>query len=326
MIKMKKIKKIKLYFIFYLIIIIVFIYRYQSLNIKNIKSRINSIKICLCTLGKKENRYIREYITYYQKYGIDQIFLYDNNDEDDERFEEVIYDYIEQGFVKLFNWRGRQREQLNILNHCYANNYEKFDWLIFYDLDEYINLKRYSNIKEFLNEKKFNKCEIIYLNWIIHTDNNLIHYDNRTLHERFPIIEQKARNHNKNYFIPVKSILRGHIPNITINCLHKLNSKLIPCNGFGDKPKLVSYSMEPDFKYYFIDHFYFKSLEEFTEKLNRGSARTYDDMNMKLVKLYRYFTMNEININKLNYISNKTGINITSLKNKSQFKNINKIN
>ena len=52
--------------------------------------------------------------------------------------------------------------------------------------------------------------------------------------------------------------------------------------------------MEPDFTYYFIDHFYFKSLEEFTEKLNRGSARTYNDTKMKLVKFNRYFEMNEI--------------------------------
>ena len=166
--------------------------------------------------------------------------------------------------------------------------------MIFYDIDEYINLKNYTNIKDFLNEKKFENCQAIYLNWVIHTDNNLIHYKNKTLHERFPILEPNARNNNKNKYIPVKSILKGHIPNITVNCLHKLNHRLKGCNGFGVKPKLLLYSMEPDFTYYFIDHFYFKSLEEFTEKLNRGSARTYNDTKMKLVKIKRYFTMNEI--------------------------------
>ena len=29
------------------------------------------------------------------------------------------------------------------MNDCYLNNYEKFDWLIFYDIDEYIFLKNY---------------------------------------------------------------------------------------------------------------------------------------------------------------------------------------
>ena len=40
-----------------------------------------------------------------------------------------------------------------------------FDWLIFYDIDEYIHLTNYKNIKDFLNEKKFDNCKKIYLKW-----------------------------------------------------------------------------------------------------------------------------------------------------------------
>ncbi len=83
------------------------------------------------------------------------------------------------------------------MNDCYLNNYKLYDWLIFYEIDEYINLKNYSNIKTFLNESKFKKCSVIYLNWIIHTDNNLMTYDNRTLHERFPIIDKYAKTKKK---------------------------------------------------------------------------------------------------------------------------------
>ena len=305
--------KIKLIFILFLIIV----YLYYSLNKYDLRNKQKDfIKVCICTLGKKENKYIREFIEYYENYGIDKIFLYDNNDEDNERFEEVISDYIEKGFVTLFNWRGKKKQQINIFNHCYKNNYEKFDWLLFYDLDEYINLKNYNNIKDYLNEIKFNNCQVIYLNWIIHTDNNLIHYDNRSLHTRFPVYEQNAINNNKKFFIPVKSILKGHIPNIRIKCLHTLNSKLKACNGFGHTPKMFLYKMEPDFKYYFIDHFYFKSLEEFTDKLNRGSAIASDNIKIKLLKFSRYFHMNKINIQKLNYIENKTGIRISNYKKK----------
>ena len=53
-----------------------------------------NIKVCLCTPGKNENRYIREFIDYYINYGVDKIFLYDNNDIEGEHFEEVINDYI----------------------------------------------------------------------------------------------------------------------------------------------------------------------------------------------------------------------------------------
>ena len=326
LIKFQKISKVIKYFkiikkftiISCLLIIIIFLNNYKKIEIDKkislIKYKKSKIKICIYTLGKKENRYIREFVEYYQKLGIDQIFLYDNNDEDGERFEDVINDFIKNGFVKLFNWRGKKKKQITILNDCYLNNYKKFDWLIFFDIDEYIHLKDFSNIKDFLINKKFNKCEIIYLNWIIHTDNNLIHYDNRSLYERFPILEPNAQKKNKTYYSPVKSILKGNISNIKIKCLHKLTSGLKTCNGFGKKPKLKLYLMIPDFKYYYIDHFYFKSLDEFAEKLNRGSAKTHNNTTIKLFKLKRFFTMNEINIEKLNYIKNKTGINIKKYK------------
>ena len=73
------------------------IYPFLSSNILYIINKINNRPICICTLGKKENRYIREFVTHYEKYGVDKIYLYDNNDINGERFEEVIKDYIDKG-------------------------------------------------------------------------------------------------------------------------------------------------------------------------------------------------------------------------------------
>ena len=51
-----------------------------------------------------------------------------------------------------------------IMNDCYRNNFRTYDWFIFYEVDEFIQLNNYTNIKDFLNENKFNKCEITHLN------------------------------------------------------------------------------------------------------------------------------------------------------------------
>ena len=309
-IKYSTIKKLSIFIIFILLSLF-FDYYKKIIKIKNTNKLNNhNIKICICTLGKKENKYIREFVEYYQKLGIDQIFLYDNNDKGGERFQKVVHDYITTGFVKLYNWRGKKRKQLEILNHCYINNYNKFDWILFYDIDEYIHISNFRNIKDFLNEKKFINCDIIYLNWVIHTDNNLIYYDNRTLHKRFPTLEPKAKIKRKKYYSQIKSILKGHIPNITISCQHKLTSGLKTCNGFGIKPKLKRGYMISDYKYYYIDHYYFKSLDEFIDKLNKGSVRTYNDIKIKIFRLKRFFLINQVNKNKIKYIEKKTGINI----------------
>lgn len=171
---------------FYKIIIfklfIIFVIIIENIYIHSIRA----IKICLCTYGKKENRYIREFVEHYKKLGIDKIFLYDNNNIKGERFQEKINDYIRNKFVELINLRGViLKSIMNIYNHCYNKNKDKYDWLIYYEIDEFIFLKNYSLLKDYLKQVKFNKCDSILLNWVHLSDNNLIYYDNRTLSIRF---------------------------------------------------------------------------------------------------------------------------------------------
>ena len=61
---------------------------------------------------------------------------------------------------------------MKIMNDCYNRNYNNYDWLIFYEIDEYIHLYNYKNVKLFLNQTKFANCEEILLNLVCHTDNN----------------------------------------------------------------------------------------------------------------------------------------------------------
>ena len=215
-------------------------------NAKKIKPKNN--KVCLCTLGKQENRYIREFVLYYKKLGVDKIYLYDNNSINGERFEYVIKDFIDSEFIKVINWRGIKMPQLKIMNDCYKNNFKNYNWLIFYDIDEFLFLKDYSDIHFFLNEKKFSQCQLIYLNLIPHTDNNQIFYKNESLFKRFPQIVPKTKPEGKK--LEIKFILKGRIPKIKIISEHYCNHELKNCNGFG-KPNTNRniYTSEPD--YYF---------------------------------------------------------------------------
>lgn len=278
----------------------------------NIILKKNNIQVCLCTLGKKENRYIREYIQHYEKYGVDKIFLYDNNDINDEKFEEVIKDYIDKGFVEVLNWRGKIKAIYNIMNDCYINNNNNYDWLIFYEVDEFIHLYNNQSIKTFLGQKIFNKCQVIYLNFVQHTDNNLLYYENKPLAIRFPEVEPKAR---KNTGIQsIKSIVRGHIQKFKINHIHYLNKHLKYCNGFGNKEKIVNYRQtKPDYKYNYIDHYYSKSTEEFINKVNRGDAYSLT-LKYKMGKVKKYFLQSKLTLEKIKLIENYTGLNLDNYK------------
>ena len=51
------------------------------------------MKICICTIVKQENKYILEYIEYYKNFGVDKIYIYDNNNINGEYFDNIILDY-----------------------------------------------------------------------------------------------------------------------------------------------------------------------------------------------------------------------------------------
>jgi len=97
------------------------------------------------------------------------------------------------------------------MKDCYRRNYNKYDWLILYELDEFIHLSNYTNIKSFLKKSKFENCQIICLNLIYHTNNNKLYYENKSLSERFPKIVPITKHEGK--FLGVKSIIRYNISN-----------------------------------------------------------------------------------------------------------------
>ena len=95
-------------------------------------------------------------------------------------------EYIDNGYVVIKNWRGIKKPQFDIMNDCYKANYNIYDWLVFYDIDEFIYLKYFDNIKVFLSQSKFDKCQKVQLNWIHRVDDdNSFYYDNRPLQIRF---------------------------------------------------------------------------------------------------------------------------------------------
>ena len=261
-----------------------------------------------------EEYFIKEFVNHYKKYGIDKIFLYDNNNINGEKFDDIISNYLKDNFVEIINARGKIASQFNILNHCYKRNKKKYDWLIFYDVDEYIHLKKYSNIKEFLSQDKFNQCKIIYLNAFRHTDNDLLYYDNRPLVKRFPYIKWKSKLYT------VKSIIKGHLKGIKIKSLHWLDRRIKGCNSYGKeiKPtKNIKMSLSFNELYIqdnYIDHYCFKSTQEYINKILKGDGIFGYRNRTKNYKIYLYFKYNKITLEKIEYIEKITNLNLTNYK------------
>jgi len=242
------------------------------------------LEIAICAVAKNENLYIREWVEWYKNLGISKIFLYDNNELEGERFEEVISDYIENGFVEVIDRRGIVKSLISDKNgttvqgkayqDCYYSNYKEFDWLFFFDIDEFISLDyKYNNIFEFLND--FKDFDGIKVQWRMFGDNGKLFFENK------PVIERFGSKDNVGYDNHIKSILKCKSYSFNlIFCAHgSLNIELVTVNL--NKKRVKSPYMDSmaykDLPVY-LNHFYSKSTEEFIKrKYKRTSAISGED-------------------------------------------------
>ena len=66
------------------------------------------MKVALCAIGRLENQYAVEYVEHYIKLGFDKIFIYDNNHDEEEHFEDVLQQFIDNGLVEIVSFRNKE--------------------------------------------------------------------------------------------------------------------------------------------------------------------------------------------------------------------------
>lgn len=264
-------------------------------------------KIALCCIAKMENEYIRFFVDYYRKLQFDKIFIYDNNNSEGERFEEVISDYIGKQYVEIIDFRGRKIAQLAAYQDCYDRHNKEYDWIAFFDCDEFLTFADQTNeIHSFLNQKKFMSFQVIHINWKIYGDNELLDNDGRSVVERFkdPVLPLDFMTRGVPWNKSIKSIVRGGLSKVSYNVsAHTPVSKYYHCcNSEGVAVKINSPIQEIEFKTIFLRHYRTKSIGEWVRnKMVRGFADQPDSSWKQILTLNHFFEYNRITKEKLDY-------------------------
>ena len=300
---------------------ILFILSIIILNIKathiyspyiNHKKDLKDIKVCLCAIGKKENLYAKEYVQHYKNLGYNHIFLYDNNVIGDEKFEDVLHNEVNDGFVTIIDRRGLRDQQCKSYNDCYEKNNKNYDWLSFFDLDEFLYIKNNKSIQEFLSDEKYNECKNVKINMLYYTDNDFIYYENKSLNERFT-------KYKLDYFpnIHIKSTVRGNLSRnywASYENPHTSKVRYSSCNTLGEKIKFNTPFNKPNYTLAYLKHFHTKTLEEFWNKVQRGynSRKFWWNKSNYTKRFKEFFLLNNKNKEKIEFIKNRYNIVIDS--------------
>ena len=298
-------KKTYIIFFFKLNILLFFV----LININFIKK--NKTMTSICLIVKQENRYIKEFINYYRKLKINKIFIYDNNDLNGENLEDILSKYIKYNFVEIINYRGKYKPQKQAYNNCYINNNKDYNWMAFYDADEYLYINNYTNINKFLSLPQFKNCSSILINWKYYGDNDNIFYEPRPLQQRFtkPFYFNINNKRNIYFYCAGKSIVRSSLNLTWAHFPHYLKNKPM-CRPSGEI--LKNYFSPPNYSKAYIKHYATKSTEEFIERIIRGAVLTKNTSKKYIIYRikYYYFLFNNLNSEKKNFFERKLNISL----------------
>ena len=264
------------------------------------------LKVALCAIGRLENNYVVEFVEYYKKMNFDKIFIYDNNHDGEEYFEEKIQSYIDTCFVDVVDCRNKEKWQLKAYQDCYDKHKNEYDYIAFFDFDEYLVLNDVfeNDIKKYLSIPNFADADCIHINWMTFDDNGLICYEDKPLNERFthPVNFDRPLQYDFPENDHVKSILRGGLNNVIWGNPHTPYSNLRCCNNTGQ------YDSDDAFCNYnydlaYIKHFTNKTIEEFLlNKMKRGTGDRSYALFLSTYLVENFFKLNQKTEEKLKYI------------------------
>ena len=191
--------------------------------------------------------------------------------------------------------------QIEAYYDCYKRNNRNYNWLSFYDFDEYLELiPKNITIQQYLNNQRFKKCQNIKINWLVYNSNNeTLYYENKPLQLRF---DKAIYNYYSNKHI--KSTVRGGINKNYWSKWTNPHSSLIKYKSCSSSGNFVNsqtpFIDPPDYKYAFLKHYYRKSFEEFCIKIKRG----WPDLTDKIFVMKKLINENRNNIEKIKIIKN----------------------
>lgn len=281
------------------------------------------MKVLLCAIGRMENDYIREWVEYNKNIGFTNICLFDNNFDGEQDFRDVIGDYIDSGFVILKDCRNKTECQVEAYTECYAEYGNEYDWIAFFDCDEFITLNYHRNVSDYLSNEIFNSFCVIKLNWLNYGDNDMLYNDRRGVLERFkyplPIYRITVSGY-PNYNI--KSIIRGHQKiktnkeDIGFIFFNAHGVDMYPCcNNNGDLLPVTSYGTSPiNYEMAYLRHYATKTAREFCNKLKRGYPdQIFDKTKWENLIVNKFFSINDVTPEKVQIFKDVLDVDVSYL-------------
>eukprot|EP01025_Chloroclados_australasicus_P062856 TRINITY_DN8273_c0_g1_i4.p1 TRINITY_DN8273_c0_g1~~TRINITY_DN8273_c0_g1_i4.p1 ORF type:complete len:359 (-),score=10.44 TRINITY_DN8273_c0_g1_i4:359-1435(-) len=257
--------------------------------------------VALCLIAKDENKFIREWIQYHKYIGVGKIYVFDHNSQTPLKFE--IQDYIDQNLVTYryitnewesdsyglnkYNISFNSVKQVNspqrwVHTYCFLTYGNQHTFMGMIDIDEFIVLnqgKKYGyipvekpNLPAFLKNYEGTGGLAVY--WRIFGSSGHVQSPKQGgVLDNYLTCESKPNTQ-------AKHIVNTKYMGKAICVLHVCNTTVSSVNSQFKKKDMRSWGRGSTWEGININHYMFKSWEDYQSKRKRGSA--HDSMKLYL--------------------------------------------
>lgn len=263
----------------------------------------------ICSIFKNEADYLKDWIEFHQKIGVEKFILY--NDHSTDHFMDILSPFINNQTVNLIDHQDiTGSRQMTSYAHYVAYFDQDSVWSAYIDIDEFLYATN-KNLPETLNNKKHQKA--IVVNWVCFFSKDLeystvpiwIRSDHRTAFDFSwnKHVKVIAQNNSIRFFYNPHAVAT-HNDSPIFNSQNQIIQQS-PDNLYGALVDIDLNNYTPDLK---IHHYYIKSKEEFQNKMINGWKQmkeqktidsTFDNLTKQSTILDKSILNHNYNINPL---------------------------
>jgi hypothetical protein len=230
-----------------------------------------SEKYAVILVVRNEVHDILAWLAWYHTLGFDSFIVYDDHSDDGTL--DILKQCQKNLDIRIFQTLGvrlghHQPRQSLSYQHAIAEFRNEFDWMAFFDSDEFLFLSGGSNIKDFLG--CFSKADQVCVNWCNYGSSG--HY----LKPAEPVFEAFTWHGRKDIAVNrhVKSIIRPRAVGpqwINVHCFDVSPDKSFLANGTPIKWSEIHGIIDsnPDWSVAKLMHYQCRSMEHFIERLKK---------------------------------------------------------
>ena len=235
----------------------------------------------ICAIAKDENPHLKEWVLYHLAVGFEHIIIYDNNSK--VPISQELAEYVSAGLVTVIDWPLTDAQQLSAYVDCLKRVRESTFWLAYIDIDEFIVPMQHRDVRDLLdNYRQFGG---LGMHWMMFSASGHITRPQGGMMENYTGALGLSP-HIKSIVQP-RAIVR---PVSVHHCLFRdgqycVNEDGVVIHSFCSFP--VGHKIR-------INHYYYRSQQDFEEKIARGVATqlvTGADRDMSL--FYDHLTLPE---------------------------------